>query len=85
MQILAAEKDRARIWPEVAGNQVENRGLARAVGADQADHSALFHGKTHPVNGQQSTKTLADALESEEAHGVFSARAVSRQNIARAS
>jgi hypothetical protein len=39
-----------------AADQVEQRGLAGAVGADQAEDFPLVHGKTHLVDGDQTAE-----------------------------
>src|SRR6185312_8387388 len=41
--LLAAQPDLAAVHPLVAGDHVEQRGLARAVGPDQAGDAALGH------------------------------------------
>ena len=48
---LALKRDGARIGRVHPGNQVENRGLARSVGPDEAGDFALVHVQVHPVHG----------------------------------
>ena len=58
--VLTAEKDLPRVGREHAGNQVEQRRLAGAVGADQACDRALCDLQTRAVNGCHAAEALGD-------------------------
>ena len=45
-----------------AADQVEHRGLARAIGPDQREHFARFNVKAHVVDGQHAAKAHAQIL-----------------------
>ena len=47
--------------PEMAGQQVDRRCLAGAVGTDQADQLACAHGEVDPVHRGNATEMLAEA------------------------
>ena len=57
-QILAADGDGARCRFQAAGQQIEERGLAGAVRADQAEHLAWHQGDRHVVHGAQAPESL---------------------------
>ena len=67
---LAVERYRAGGRRVDAGDHVEDRGLARAVGADQRVDRAGGNGETHVMHGAQATEALADTreLEARAAH-----------------
>ena len=48
--------------------QVEDRGLARAVGPDEAEDLALLHREREVVHRGHAAEVLRDALRSQEAH-----------------
>ena len=58
--VLAAEGD--------ARDAVEDRGLARPVGTDEAHHAALLHREGQLVDGDQATEDLADLMQLQQAH-----------------
>ena len=68
---LAVQADGAGVGREDAGDHVEDRGLARAVGADQRMDRAGRHAEAHVVHRAQAAEALADAVELEPraAHG----------------
>ncbi len=67
---LAVQADGAGVGREDAGDHVEDRGLARAVGSDQGVDGASRNAETHVVHGAQAAEALADIgeLESCAAH-----------------
>src|SRR5437763_1756631 len=48
-----------------AGDQIEERRLAGAVGSDQSAALARAHGELHGVHGAEPAEGLGDALEAE--------------------
>ena len=62
----AREEDRARIGPVEAGQTVEERRLARAVGADQTHDLAGRDHEIHPVDRDQPAESLGEAPHGEE-------------------
>src|SRR5262249_40479071 len=57
-----AESDRTSIRRKGAGNDVEQRGLARPVRADDGEDRTGRDLEAHAVAGEQPAKALADAL-----------------------
>ncbi len=57
------EDDGALVGTVEAGDQVEQAGLARAVGAHQAHHGAGGHAQGDAVNGLDPAEVLGDVLE----------------------
>jgi hypothetical protein len=68
IQALAGESNLALVGRIDAGNQVEGRGLAGPVGADQADQPALGHVEGDPLRRLQAAEALGDAADDETAH-----------------
>ena len=64
--IGAVEQDAAAARRDVAGDQVEQRGLAGAVGADDRERLAAFDGKVHRVHGLERPVRLGHSGELEE-------------------
>ncbi len=64
-QRRAGEHDRAGARPQRAGDQVEDRALARAVGADEPEDLALPHLERYLVDGQETAEALRQALDRE--------------------
>jgi hypothetical protein len=73
---LVVEPDLARRRRVEAGDAVEQRRLARAVGADQADDLAALHAEGHVVVGHQAAEALGHVADVEQAHraSAFAAR-----------
>ena len=69
---MAAEENVPPLWHIVAGDAVEDCGLACTVGTDEAHNGALVHGKGHFVQGHESTKDLGDGCNFKKAHSDFS-------------
>src|SRR5205823_3081312 len=69
-QRAAAEADIARVGPQKARQQVEDRRLARAVRADQPEHLALGHREVEPGHGVHAAEVLRETarLEQRRAH-----------------
>jgi hypothetical protein len=59
-------QDGARARGEEAGEGVEDRGLARAVRADEADELALTNGEGHVLVGGEAAEALGQPLDPEE-------------------
>src|SRR5690606_2621189 len=55
---LAIEHYAARTGPVYPGHHIHQRGLARAIGADQPDHFALAQGKVDTVKSQNASETM---------------------------
>ena len=49
--VLAMEQDAPGGWLQLAGEQLEERALARAVGADEAAQLSLGQAEVHVANG----------------------------------
>ena len=69
--ITAVEPDAARVGPEPAGDQVEECGLARAIGADDPQRVATAHLQVDGVSHDQRTERLGHGLEFKEHVGGF--------------
>src|SRR5438132_408619 len=67
--VMAVEPDRSGRGREEPRQQVEARGLAGAVGADQADDLPLVDGEIEAVDRGQSPEVLAETARLEERHG----------------
>ncbi len=59
----AADADRARLRPGEAADRVQRRGLAAAVGADQAVHLAGKQVEIDPVDGPHGAEAERDAAQ----------------------
>src|SRR6516164_6654306 len=69
---LPSEDDAAGIGPQVAGDQVEERRLAGAVGADDAQHLALVERHANAVHRLHRAKALGDLFQAQQnAHAVI--------------
>jgi hypothetical protein len=68
---LAVETDGAGVGRKCAGDHVEDRGLARAVGTDQGVDGAGRHGEADVVHRPQAAEALAQPvdLQARAAHG----------------
>src|SRR6185437_710193 len=64
--IPALEGDRAAVAPQEAVEQVEERRLAGAVGADDAEDLALADGESHLLHRAQSTEGLGEIADDED-------------------
>src|SRR5207247_9775552 len=65
---LGGEDDRPRVRPEEAGDQVEERRLAGAVGADQPGDGALLDLQRARVDGDDAAERPAEPADLEQAH-----------------
>src|SRR5262249_50051341 len=80
--IAGAEAQHPAADPMHSGNQVEQRGLAGAVGADQAVHASAPHRKINGIDGQEAAEAACHAARLEQprvvlrggAHGAASLR-----------
>ena len=59
-EVLAVEQHLALVGPDQPGNQVERRGLPRAVGAQQPDDLALLQADAHIVHDLPALEGLAE-------------------------
>ena len=59
--VLASKKDLPGVVSEIAGDQVEERRLAGAVGADDRAQVALGDGQVHAAHGLDAAEMLAQA------------------------
>src|SRR5690606_21556703 len=76
----AVEPHLARIGPQVAGEHVEQRRLAGAIGPDQADQLALRHVHADAVERLEAAEALADLANLEQCHHApFAAPAAPRR------
>src|SRR5581483_5187756 len=62
----AVEPDGARVRRERAGDHVEQRRLARAVGADQRGDRARFDLEGNPGDGAKTAKGFFHAVEAQQ-------------------
>ncbi len=60
-QWIAVERELAAVWPIDAGQHIEQRRLARAVGTDQAVDLAVVDGERDVGQRLHATEALADA------------------------
>src|SRR5262249_25504282 len=68
-QIAAVENDATTIRSDEAGHQVVERGLARTVGAEDADDLALRNRERNVAYCIKAAEVLVQAVDFEEAHG----------------
>ena len=66
--VLAAEEHPAAVGRQIAGHAVEQRGLAGAVGADQAHELARLHREVDRVHRGDPEEALGEAARLEERH-----------------
>src|SRR5262249_555512 len=64
--IAGAEAQHPAADPMHSGNQVEQRGLAGAVGADQAVHASAPHRKINGIDGQEAAEAACHAARLQE-------------------
>src|SRR5215207_3264004 len=74
--VLAGERHASAAGAVEPRDDVEERGLAGAVGADDREHLPGHGGKAHAIDGDDAPEGDADVLRDEQAHAA--ARAVSR-------
>src|SRR6185312_12267158 len=67
--VLAEEDDAAAIGAQLAGNEIEERRLARAVRPDDQAPLAGFDGEIDMARDAQAAKGLLDAFQLERGHG----------------
>ena len=67
--VATAESDAAGIGRVDAGHDVEEGGLAGAVGTDQAENLALAHVEVEPVERHHAAEPLGQPLRDKHAHG----------------
>jgi len=64
--IAGAEAQHPAADPMHSGNQVEQRGLAGAVGADQAVHASAPHRKINGIDSQEAAEAACHAARLEQ-------------------
>src|SRR4029077_19792905 len=64
--VAAVEPDPAGAWTHPACDQVEQRGLARPVGADDRVAVALVDLEVHGLDGAETAEALAQVLHLQE-------------------
>src|SRR5688500_7893340 len=64
--VLVIENDATGVRPKNVGDESKQRGLAGAVGADQADDLVAPERKAHVVDGGEPAEALGEALDREE-------------------
>ena len=64
--LLAAEVDPPGVVPQIAADQVEERGLAGAVGTDDRPQVAGLDRQVHAVHGLDAAEVLAQAENGED-------------------
>src|SRR5207245_5619633 len=64
--VLAGEAGHARVGLEVARELADQRGLARAVGADDRVRLAFRHVEVHPVGRAQAAEALAEPADHDQ-------------------
>ncbi len=67
--VSALEADSSPVGAVIAGDEVEDGGLARPVRADEPDDGPLLHVEGDFVYGRQSAEGLGNALKLQQAHG----------------
>src|SRR5579863_4329651 len=60
--VLAVERHAARVAPDLSGETVDQRRLARAVRPDDADELAAPDVKAHITEGTERTERVAQAI-----------------------
>ncbi len=70
--VTTIETDGAPGWLVDTTDQVEDGGLAGAVGADNGEHLALFDRKRHAVHRFDATEVNGEILDFEKAHFIRS-------------
>ena len=68
-QLLAEQRDRAAIGPHLAGDQVEERGLAGAVGADDEAAFAGLDAQADRAGDAQAAEGFVEIADDQRAHG----------------
>ena len=74
--VAAVEQDRARGRREEAADQIEERRLAGAVGADHGAQLARLDGERDVVDGDQAAEALRDVVDLEQAHALAALRSM---------
>ena len=64
--VLAVEHDAPGVGPQDLGDQAQQRGLAGAVRADQADDLIAAQREAHVVDGREAAEALGQAFDGEE-------------------
>src|SRR5262245_5024362 len=66
--VAVEERDRPAVGLELAGDQVEQRGLPRAIGPDDEPPLARLDGERHVGGDPEAAERLAEVLHAERAH-----------------
>ena len=70
--VAVEQPDRAAVGRELAGDQVEQRGLAGAVRADDQPPLARLDGEVDAAGDAQAAERFAQAVDGERGHGFAS-------------
>ena len=68
--LMPVEQDAALVGAHEAGDHVENRGLARAIGSEQPDRFAAPHHKAHILDHLTSAIALAKVEDAKSAFSI---------------
>src|SRR5438552_15454866 len=72
--VAVPDEDPAAVGGEERADQVDQRGLARAVGADEREELAFVDGEIHPVHGARFAEVLLEGLCPQKIHLNFADR-----------
>ena len=73
-QRVVVEIDRPCVRPDDAGDAVEERGLARAVGPDEAEDLAAVQVQRHAIESDDAAKPHGQVAHAEHRHATFTLR-----------
>src|SRR5215469_13344032 len=76
--VAAEKRDRATVRPELAGDEIEERRLAGAVGPDDQTALAALDREVHTTGDAQAAKELGEAAQLERRHGALPSGAAGR-------
>src|SRR5690606_26291913 len=71
--VTAVESQAAAAGCKQAGDQIEHRGLARAVGPDEPEDGALGNGDVHVLQHMQAAEALRHGIERQHQALLFDA------------
>src|SRR5262249_28115752 len=71
-KVDAVEANAARVGAVDTGDQIEDRGLARAIGTNESEDRPLGDGKSDSGDGFDAAEAFAHAVELEQVHAVAS-------------
>ena len=77
-ELAAVEPDGPGLGGDLAGDEIEHRGLARAIGPDEADDGAGRHVERQVTNGDQAAERLAQTADPQQDAGAVDRHAAVR-------